>query len=152
MDRADAPERLWLLHSWLLSQGALDGHRLVSERFAADGLRRSHFTTLVALAEGGPASQADLGRRLSMDRSDMAAVVGDLEREGLVIRTRDDRDRRRNVVALTRAGTAKLRRLDARVEEAQAALLAPLSASERAELQRLLTRVVRHHADARAAR
>ena len=63
---------------------------------------------------------------------------------------RDEHDRRRNVVALTRAGRAERRRLEAGVGAAQAALLAPLGAPDRAELRCLLTHVVLHHADARA--
>jgi MarR family transcriptional regulator, lower aerobic nicotinate degradation pathway regulator len=90
--------------------------------------------------------QATLGRRLLIDRSDMVAVIGDLERDGLIARQRDEEDRRRNVVRLTPAGMRLLERLDARVEQAQDALLAPLDAAERRELQRLLTRVVEHHA------
>ena len=54
---------------------------------------------------------------------------------------RDDTDRRRNVVALTRTGRSALSRLDKRVDAAQDALLAPLSAAERRELRRLLERV-----------
>jgi DNA-binding MarR family transcriptional regulator len=46
------------------------------------------------------------------------------------------------VVALTPRGKRVLARLDARVETAQEALLAPLSASERRELRRLLERLV----------
>jgi MarR family transcriptional regulator, lower aerobic nicotinate degradation pathway regulator len=59
----------------------------------------------------------------------------------LVERTVDDQDRRRNAVLLTRAGTAALERLNARADAAQDALLAALSAEERRELTRLLTRV-----------
>jgi DNA-binding MarR family transcriptional regulator len=96
----------------------------------------------VALSEHGPLSQADLGRRLHIDRSDMVAVVGDLEQAGYVGRTRDPEDRRRNVVAVTADGEAALRRMDAAVERAQADLLAPLSAAERRELARLLEHVI----------
>ena len=140
-----APARLQRLPTWLLSQATLHGQRLVADGFAAAGMRRYHFSVLVALDEDGPASQATLGRRLWIDRSDMVAVINDLERDGLVARVRDERDRRRNVVRITPAGKRALKRLDARVEEAQAALLTPLSAAERRELQRLLARVVEHH-------
>jgi DNA-binding MarR family transcriptional regulator len=141
-----APRRLWRLPSWLMSHAALFAHRLVSDGFAAEGYRRPHFTVLVALDELGPASQAALGRRLSIDRSDMVAVLNELEGDGLVARDRDAEDRRRNLVRLTPAGARVLERLNARVEEAQDALLTPLTAAERRELQRLLTRVVEHHA------
>jgi DNA-binding MarR family transcriptional regulator len=142
-----APAKLQQLPSWLLNQAALHATRIVGEAFAGAGLRRYHFSVLVALAEDGPASQASLGRRLSIDRSDMVAVVNDLERDGLVARVRDESDRRRNLVRLTPAGRRALDRLDAMVEEAQAAVLAPLSAAERDDLLRLLARVVEHHGE-----
>jgi len=146
MDETTAPRRLRELPSWLLNRAARQATRAVAARFAAAGVRRQHFTVLVALEESGPSSQADLGRRLGIDRSDLHAVVGDLEREGLVSRERDERDRRRNVVAITPAGRATLRRLDEQVRAAQDDLLAPLSQAERDELERLLARVVEHHA------
>ena len=97
---------------------------------------------LASLAEQGAASQAALGRRLWIDRSDLHAILGELERDGLVARVRDDQDRRRNVVTLTARGRAVLKRLDDRVEAAQRALLEPLSADERRELRRLLEQLV----------
>jgi DNA-binding MarR family transcriptional regulator len=130
-----------------LNQATLNANRIVSDGFASAGVRRNHFTVLVALDEDGPASQAELGRRLAIDRSDVVAVLNDLEAAGLVARARDESDRRRNVVQLTPAGHAALAELDARVEEAQQALLEPLSAKERRELQRLLTRVVDFHGE-----
>jgi DNA-binding MarR family transcriptional regulator len=142
-----APRRLRRLPSWLLNQATLHANRLVGDAFAAAGLRRHHFTVLVALDEDGPSSQASLGRRLSIDRSDMVAVVNDLERAGFVERARDQSDRRRNLVRLTPAGANAIEELDSRVQNAQAALLAPLSVSERRQLERLLQRVVDYHGE-----
>jgi MarR family transcriptional regulator, lower aerobic nicotinate degradation pathway regulator len=142
MDHHDAPRRLRRLPSWLLNQAALRANRLVSEGFEAEGMRSHHFSVLVALDEDGPASQAALGRRLGIDRSDMVAVINDLERDGLVARAEDERDRRRNVIRATPAGRKALKRLGARVDAAQAALLEPISAAERRTLERLLARVV----------
>jgi MarR family transcriptional regulator, lower aerobic nicotinate degradation pathway regulator len=139
------PARLWRLPSWLLGQGSMYARRLVGEALAAAGVRRHHFTVLLALDERGPASQAQLGRQLWIDRGDLVAVLNDLEGDGLVTRGRDDRDRRRNLVKLTTGGRTALKRLERRVEKAQASLLAPLSAPERRELERLLTRLVEHH-------
>jgi DNA-binding MarR family transcriptional regulator len=138
----DAPARLRRLPTWLLGQAALAGDRRVNEALASEGVRKYHFRVLIALSEHGPQSQADLGRQLHIDRSDMVAVVGDLERDGYVGRTRDPDDRRRNVVAVTADGEAALQRMDAAVKRAQADLLAPLSAAERKELARLLDRIV----------
>jgi DNA-binding MarR family transcriptional regulator len=138
----DPPGRLRQLPSWLTSQVARRAEQLVGDELARDDMRRPHFAVLTSLAEQGAASQAELGRRLWIDRSDLHAILNKLEGDGLVKRVRDDSDRRRNVVALTPRGKRVLARLDARVETAQEALLAPLSASERRELRRLLERLV----------
>jgi DNA-binding MarR family transcriptional regulator len=100
---------------------------------------------LAALDEAGPASQAELSRRTTIDRSIMVATVNELAGAGLVERTPDPTDRRRNVVTLTAAGRRRLRKLDRLLTGVQDDLLAPLSAEERAQLVHLLTRVVDHH-------
>jgi MarR family transcriptional regulator, lower aerobic nicotinate degradation pathway regulator len=136
------PERLRRLPTWLTAEVARMGRRLVTESVAQDGKRRQHFTVLTSLAEQGPASQAELGRRLWIDRSDLHALLAELEGDGLVARVRDDRDRRRNVVTLTRAGRSALARLNKRIDAAQEALLKPLSGVERQELRRLLHKIL----------
>jgi MarR family transcriptional regulator, lower aerobic nicotinate degradation pathway regulator len=138
----DPPERMRRLPSWLASQLARRGEALVGESLAQEGVRRQHFAVLTSLAEQGAASQAALGRRLWIDRSDLHALLGELEHDGLVARVRDPADRRRNMVTLTTAGKTLLRRLDKRVDAAQRTLLEPLSAAERRELIRLLERAL----------
>ena len=138
----DPPLRLQRLPSWLAAQVARRAQRLVEEALAHEGARRQHFVVLTSLAEQGPASQAALGRRLWIDRSDLHAILNELESSAQVARVRDETDRRRNVVTLTRAGRGALARLDKRVDAAQEALLAPLPAADRQELRRLLERVV----------
>jgi DNA-binding MarR family transcriptional regulator len=75
----------------------------------------------------------------------MHALLSDLERDGLVERVRDQHDRRRILVDVTPAGARALQRLDKLVQAAQETLTAPLSADERRELHRLMTRLVEHH-------
>jgi DNA-binding MarR family transcriptional regulator len=142
-DPDDPPGRLRELPSWQLAQVANHAARLVADALAQEGgRRRQHYAVLAALAEHGPASQADLGRALWIDRSDLHALLAELDADGLVARVRDERDRRRNVVTLTRAGGVALKRLDKRVQGAQAKLLAPLSPADRTELQRLLAQLL----------
>ena len=146
MNAPRSPSGLTGLPSWLASQVALQGDRLVTEALAHDGVRKHHFAVLLAVGEHGSLSQAELGRRVWIDRSDLHAVLNDLERDGLVARVRDERDRRRNLVELTPAGAETLRQLQAHVDAANEALLEPLSPEERAELRGLLARLVEHHA------
>ncbi|WP_395245114.1 MarR family winged helix-turn-helix transcriptional regulator [Agromyces sp. MMS24-K17] len=132
------PRRLAELPSWLLSRAAGVGAGIVGAALAAHGMRRQHFSVLHALAEQGSVSQAELGRRLGIDRSDLHTVLGDLEASALIVRTPDPRDLRRNAVAITPLGEEALGELDRAIDGAQQTLLAPLDDAERAELARLL--------------
>jgi len=128
--------------TWLISQVATHAHRLMTERLAAAGARGYHFRLLAALAESGPSSQASLGRRTGMDRSDVVAAINELARRDLVRRTSDPADRRRNVVTITEKGAAHLEQLDSVLAGVQDELLAPLSPAERAQLTGLLGRIL----------
>jgi MarR family transcriptional regulator, lower aerobic nicotinate degradation pathway regulator len=141
----NAPERLRGLPSWLLNQAALAANRIVGAGLGAVGAHRSHYAVLSALDEFGAASQAALGRRCGIDRSDMVALINALSRDRLVARRPDPADRRRNVITITSAGRRRLRALETVVARLQDALLAPLSAAERRQLVGLLRRVVEHH-------
>ncbi len=79
-----APARLRALPSWLLNQSAIPANRLVTDRFAEVDARRYHYAVLAALAELGPHSQAALGRRCGIDRSDMVAAVNELAERGIL--------------------------------------------------------------------
>src|SRR6185312_6816411 len=107
-----SPAGLRTTPSWLLNQVATHAGRLISAGFATHDLRGYHYRLLAALTESGPASQADLGRRCGIDRSDVVAAVNDLAARGLAVRAPDPDDRRRNVISITPAGTARLHRLD----------------------------------------
>ena len=146
MAGGSAPARLRAMPSWLINQAALPANRLVSDALAGAGMRRYHYSLLAALDQVGPASQADLSRGTTIDGSDMVATVNELVEQGLVERSPDPTDRRRNLVTITSAGRRQLRKLDRLLGKVQDQLLAPLSADERRQLVDVLTRVVDHHA------
>ena len=108
-------------------------------------LLRGWIPLVTELEEFGAASQADLGRRCNMDRSDVVAAINELAEPGFVERTPDPDDRRRNIVTLTKAGVRQLRRLDAALDQVQDHLLEPLPAEDRQTLTRLLAEVLTHH-------
>lgn len=134
--------RLDSLPTWLLSRSSGRARRLLADAFTAAGSRGYHYRVLAALEDLGPASQATLGRRAELDRSDIVTTVDELESEALVERSPDPDDGRRKIVTITPAGRRHLRKLDDVVAGVQDELLARLSADERAELVRLLTAVV----------
>jgi len=140
------PAMLMAKPSWLISEVSRLAHPQLTGKLATAGSRGYHYRLLAALQEFGPASQASLGRHTAMDRSDVAAAVTELVSRGLAGRTPDPADRRRNVISITPAGTAHLRRLNELLAGVQDELVAPLSPAERQQLIRLLNRILEHHA------
>ena len=121
---------------------------IFTEEVADRELTPPQFALLVALHRSPGADQISLSREVGIDRSTVADVVGRLRARGLVSRVRDVRDARRNTVRLTSQGTTLVETLAPAVLNAQERLLTPLDDAERAELLRLLTKVVIAH-DAR---
>ncbi|GAA2309881.1 MarR family winged helix-turn-helix transcriptional regulator [Streptomyces caniferus] len=140
-DTPYAPSRIRALPSWLLGRAAARGHRLVADALAAEGMRMMHHAVLSAVGEIGPVSQAELGRTLRIDPKDMVAIVNDLQQDGLVTRTPDPRDRRKNAVEISADGRLRLRRTEQLGDEANAELTAALTPAEREQLVALLTRI-----------
>ena len=139
------PDRLYRLPSWLLNHLAGPANKLVLAALDPGGLQRVDYALLACLGQDGSHSQAELGRRIGIDRSDIVALVNRLEERSLVVRARDVHDRRRNTITLTAAGRRALAALERRVERAQQQFLAPLEQDERRTLVVLLQRLVDHH-------
>jgi DNA-binding MarR family transcriptional regulator len=125
----------------LLSRANARAQAIRLDAFAAAGSSGYVSRLLASIADEGEASQAELARRTGIDPSDVVAALNDMSAGGLVTRERDPADGRRNVVALTRAGRAELRRLDSVVAGIQDAFLEPLSDAERRQLLRILTKL-----------
>jgi DNA-binding MarR family transcriptional regulator len=138
---------LWRnLASRLLNQTAILVGRVVSEALAVEGTHRYQLAVLATLDAFGAVSQAELCRRTNIDRSDMNAVVNELEAEGIVTRVSDPEDRRQNIVEMTKTGKVRFKRLKAGLAEAEDRALAPLAPADRRELLRLLRILHDYHA------
>ncbi|MFD9887142.1 MarR family winged helix-turn-helix transcriptional regulator [Streptomyces alboflavus] len=137
------PSAIRTLPSWLLGRAAARGRALVADALAAEGMKMWHHVVLAAVADLGPVAQADLGRGIQLDPKDLVGVLNDLQGAGLVERTPDPEDRRKNAVTLTADGRALLRRCATAARAANADLLGPLSAAEREAFLDMLERVAR---------
>jgi len=137
------PRRLWHTPTWLISHVAGDAHRAMVEFVEATG--RTDYAVLAGLEEFGALSQAALGRRLGLDRSDVSVALDRLESEGSLTREPDPAHARRKLVSMTPAGRRHLDHLESRISRAQQQLLAPLSPTEAATLVSLLQQLVQHH-------
>ena len=76
----------------------------LSRHTEAEGLTHGQFGVLEALLHLGPMSQRDLGAKLLRSGSNVTMVLDNLQRRGLVRRTRRADDRRAVEVALTASG------------------------------------------------
>lgn len=70
------------------------------------GVVPGQFAQLLALYQDGPLTQNELCERVLIDQSTMAHTLKRMERDGLVKRERDERDRRQVKVALTQRAEA----------------------------------------------
>lgn len=138
-----SPARLRGLLSWQASKVSTLGARLFARTMPLGA--RADFAVLAALEEYGPLSQADIGRRLGLDRNDVHGILNRLEGQGRAGRQPDPADRRRNVVTLTEAGRGYLAELQRYTDAVQDELLAGLNAGERRQLQALLAKLLDGH-------
>jgi DNA-binding MarR family transcriptional regulator len=97
---------------------------------------------LRVIAGGEARSQQEAAAVLGVDRTSMVALLDALERRGIVARKPSERDRRRNVVELTRDGQSLFQRAEQRSTEAEHAFTAALGDAGGAGLRRALQAVL----------
>ena len=133
----------------VLTWAAENAQEVANRALEPLGLTVKHFGVMTFLryetepkGERGSLSQQAIGELLRIDRTTMVALIDDLEQKGYVKRERNPDDRRAYVITLTAAG----RRAQARAEDAVDAnalqFFGRLSEAERAELHRLLARLI----------
>jgi MarR family transcriptional regulator, lower aerobic nicotinate degradation pathway regulator len=143
------PPSLLAQPSYLASQVSKYGRRHLENVLREHGLALIHHAVLSSLDDLGPMSQQQLADSLDIDKSHLVGPIDQLEERGLVKRTRDAADRRRNQVALTAAGTRLVADLHPVGARSQRGFLNALSTAEQKTLVSLLQRVL---ADNDAAR
>ena len=109
----------------------------VNGHLADAGLTESQFGVLEALWHLGPLSQAVLARKILRSSGNLTLVVDNLEKRGLVARSRESRDRRIVNVSLTREGKALIGSLFPVHLQRIVAEFERLTSEERIELARL---------------
>lgn len=131
--------RLWpsLL---MVRLGRVTLHRF-TEALASHGLRPRDLSALIELRDHGSLSQQDLSCRLHIDPTNLVEVLNELEEKGYALRRRDPEDRRRHRVEVSKKGLAVIEEVSAVMDETEDELLGDLGASDREQLERLLTSI-----------
>ncbi len=117
-------------------------HRRFEAKFAGYGSAPRYLGLLAIIGTQPGQPQSRLAEAVSLKRSSLVAIIDRLAAEGLVERRHSPSDRRVNSVWLTERGDGMLKELVAHTEQEEAHLAAGLTSDERAELLRLLGRVV----------
>jgi DNA-binding MarR family transcriptional regulator len=132
--------------SFVLARLGTLARQQCAERLAAAGLSQHQHAILCCLDEYGPACQKDIAVRLGLDSGDIVAFIDGLQKQGLVLRERDERDRRRQVVSLTASGKRMLRKVERMLDAAEPGILAALGESERTEFYQSAVRILARQA------
>lgn len=127
--------------AYLLKHALLALEELHEDHLAPWGITARELGVLIFLADSEPGSQQQAAQRLGVDRTTMVGLLDGLEGKGLVARRPDTADRRRNVVELTDAGRSTLAQATRGSDDAEAQLLADLSAADARRLRELLAQI-----------
>ncbi|MEF2978352.1 MarR family winged helix-turn-helix transcriptional regulator [Subtercola sp. YIM 133946] len=126
---------------FLAVKAAADGTRHANELLKPLNLKVRSYSVLVLAAGETEPTQRELASFLSLDPSQIVALVDELETKGLVERVVDPADRRSKVITATPAGRHLVARATAATRAAEADSLAALTIDERETLRGLLRKV-----------
>ena len=115
---------------YLVKQVELAIRARLDDIFRPIGLTALQYTALTVLERHDNMSSAQLARHSFVTAQSMADMIGALEARGLIVRHRDESDRRRLVVALTPDGRSLLDRYRGEVQALEDGMLAGLAGEQ----------------------
>lgn len=116
--------------------------RIGDARLKELGFATAQLPVLSALRDGGALSQTELARLAKVEQPTMAQLLTRMERDGVIRRRPDPRDRRSSLVSLTDEARARLPAGRAILEQGNREATAGLSPGEHDILIDLLQRVL----------
>ena len=126
---------------FLLARARATGTGHANSRLLGLGLKARSYAVLSLAASGLEPTQRELAEFLSLDASQIVALVDHLEKENLVERRPAPADRRTNVIVATAPGRQKYARARDVARETEEESLSALTMAEREELRRLLSKI-----------
>jgi MarR family transcriptional regulator for hemolysin len=116
--------------------------RRFEQRLRPLGFGMAYLPVAVALEAGGPMSQRQLAELVQVEQPTMAALLGRMERDGLIVREPDPHDKRSARLALSAEGIERLPEAKEGLREISGDAMNGFSSEEMAMLLALLQRVV----------
>ena len=125
-----------------LMRVAMQRHTSIFTSRMVGGLTQTQWAALAKLAEVGTCSQNHLGRLIYLDAATIKGVVDRLRIRKLVTVQDNPKDRRRSMIALTRAGRRVAEEAVAVAHQITAETLVPLKRTEQRQVVRLLQKLI----------
>ncbi|MDP9882887.1 DNA-binding MarR family transcriptional regulator [Sinomonas atrocyanea] len=126
----------------LLAKVRAAGSVLNNRALADFGLRERSYSVLRLACSGLEPTQRELADFLSLDPSQIVALIDELEGRGLVAREQGRTDRRQKIVLATRAGERLHAQAEAALKACESEQFAALSSAEVNSLRALLQRTL----------
>jgi MarR family transcriptional regulator, lower aerobic nicotinate degradation pathway regulator len=139
------PEELVSSPIFLLKRLGMKAKEESQAAYTDAGVHPYHYAILATLAEGERETQGAIADALDYDRGQLVGLLDEMEEAGLVERRRDTEDRRRQIVVVTPAGRKMLIKARAVAARLDDDFLAPLTAEQRKQLQKLLLALAVEH-------
>jgi DNA-binding MarR family transcriptional regulator len=127
---------------FLLAKLHAAGSVLNNRALAEFELKERSYSILILANSGLEPTQREMADFLSLDPSQIVALVDELEKRGLVVRAPGKQDRRAKTVTATAKGGKVLEQASEAAQRAEAEVLDGLPAEESAQLKTLLRKAL----------
>jgi MarR family transcriptional regulator for hemolysin len=114
----------------------------VEKDLASEGFNLREYWVLTYLVDGDAASQSTLGEVIGVDRSDMVRLVDALEQRNLAQRVKDPKDRRRQIISVTKKGRKTQGTLSPIVRDAEDRALDESTSKQLKHLKKLAKSII----------
>jgi DNA-binding MarR family transcriptional regulator len=111
----------------------------LASALGALGLKISEASVLIVIEENPGRSQSEIGRRLGIQRANMAPLIGSLEQRDLLVRSQAGG--RSSGLTLSPSGEALARQVRQLIQDHEERMFGALDQDERRALARLLKRL-----------
>lgn len=122
---------------------------LVDQALADQGFTLREYWLLTCLEDRPSASQGEIGELLTIDPSDMVRLVDSLEQRSYARRDKDPRDRRRQIISITKKGRKIRAHLHTVVAAAEDAALDESTSKQLKQLRKLARVIIAAEEDNR---
>jgi len=128
--------------TWLLHRAAQRMRAATGETAEKHGLTLREYIVLSALDKSPGLTQGELGKTLGLDKTTLMSQLDRLERNGLVVRHNDPRDRRLRIPVITDDGEALRAKVAAACDAVETSALTGLDPDEIQSLRRMLFTII----------